>query len=130
MRLYVPGTVLQEGSNDLVLLEMDSVPSQLTGATAVGTSNKTQSMVLLHLSMVQRNWSTSQTSMGLLAVWTRHDADCNRIRVCNQYKCIGDVQHVDRLQPENTHERCLPNPSATPRTTRAAVARLGSGKYV
>lgn len=31
MRLYVPGTVLQEGSNDLVLLEMDSVPSDLQG---------------------------------------------------------------------------------------------------
>ncbi len=31
MRLYIPGTVLQEGHNELVLLEMDTLPSTLQG---------------------------------------------------------------------------------------------------
>lgn len=31
MRLYIPGTVLQEGHNELVLLEMDTLPEKLQG---------------------------------------------------------------------------------------------------
>lgn len=59
MRLYVPGTVLQEGSNDLVLLEMDSVPGEQTGVWL---------LLIVWCTMVcaQCTWWTSQTFTGLL----------------------------------------------------------------
>lgn len=53
MRLYVPGTVLQEGTNELVLLEMDSVPSDLTGANFYSVANRSRMNIFVVAYTVQ-----------------------------------------------------------------------------
>ena len=38
LTLYVPGPVLRAGTNDLVLLEMEGVPDELSGESMITTS--------------------------------------------------------------------------------------------